>query len=529
MALNSAGEKKSRKQPRVLVVDDDNAMRRAMELILKAEFDVTPLESGNKAVEHIRQDSDFDVVSLDLNMPGMSGIETLQAIKELSPTTEVLLVTAFQDLESAKQALKLGAYDYIEKPISKDAYRESIRKGVQRRKKALESEQAQERLDIVKAQLVHSEKLSAIGQLLAGVVHEINNPLSGIVGYSELLLMGQASPEKIRKYITNIQQCAQLCQNIVQKLLTFSRKEEPKRVHVQIRDILESTLELVQHEIKKSSVQVVKQFADNMPRTSADYYQVQQVFLNIITNAVQAMQEQDRPGTLTVKSEFDDRFIRINFIDTGPGIPKENLHDIFEPFFTTKAEGKGTGLGLCVCYEIIQEHGGDLYVSSEPGSGSCFVVEIPIATKKEVVQPVAPSSEEDQASAAKKILVIDEKETGYDLLENIITTLEHQVDVAQEADAAREKLRSTDYDIIISNLAMPKLGGQQLCEYLEQVNPALVSKIIFITAGVISEEIKLFLEQKRTPYINKPFGIDDIQKAIQQAGEASAEARGILE
>lgn len=522
MAIDSAEENKSGKQPRVLVVDDNSAMRRAMELILRAEFDVTPLESGNRAVEHIRQDNDFDVVSLDLNMPGMSGIETLQVIKELSPTTEVLLVTAFQDLESAKQALKLGAYDYIEKPINKDDYRESIRKGVRRRQKTLESEHAVERLDIVKAQLVHSEKLSAIGQLLAGVVHELNNPLSGIVGYSELLLMSQASPEKSHKYIENIRQCAQLCQNIVQKLLAFSRKQEVKRVHVQIGDILSSTLELVQHEIKKSRVQVVKQLAENIPRTSADYYQIQQVFLNIITNAVQAMQEQDRPGTLTVKSEFDDRFIRINLLDTGPGIPQENLQDIFEPFFTTKPEGKGTGLGLSVCYEIIQEHGGDLYVSSEPGSGSCFVVELPITAKTEVVRPAAPSSKGDQAATGKKILVIDEKETGHDLLENIITTLKHQVDVAQEADAAREKLRSTDYDIIISNLAMPNFGGQQLCEYLEQVNPELVSKIIFITGGVISEEIGRFLKQKRTPYINKPFGIDDIQKAIQKIGEASA-------
>jgi len=516
MPLNLANENKPKKQPRVLVVDDNAAIRRVMELILKSEFDVTTLGSGNKALDHIRQDNDFDVVSLDLNMPGMSGIETLQAIKQHSPKIEVLLVTAFQDLESVKQALKLGAYDYIEKPISKDAYRESIRKGVRRRTEALKSEQAVERLDIVKAQLVHSEKLSAIGQLLAGVVHEINNPLSGIVGYSDLLLATKASPEKNRKYLENIRQCAHLCQNIVQKLLAFSRKQESKREYVQIRDIVENTLELLQHEIKKNAVQVNRQFADNMPCTNVDVYQIQQVFLNIINNAVQAMQQQDRLPALTVKGEFDDRSLRISLVDNGPGIPRENLRQIFEPFFTTKPEGKGTGLGLSICYEIVQEHGGDIYVSSEPESGTCFLIELPIAAKEEGSQSVAAPLKKEQRPAAKKILVIDDKETGHDLLENMIAALEHHMDVADDAAAAQQKLLAGNYDIIISNMTMPELSGRRLCNYLGQVKPEMVSRLILIANGVVSEEIKLFLEQNRIPCINKPFGIDDIQKAIQK-------------
>lgn len=520
MSLNSPKENTLKKRPRVLVVDDDAALRRAMEIILQSEFDVTTLESGNRALDHLRQNNDFDVISLDLNMPGMSGIETLQAIKQHSPTTEVLLVTAFQDLESAKQALKLGAYDYIEKPINKDTYRQSIRKGVQRRQQALESEQAIERLDIVKAQLVHSEKLSAIGQLLAGVVHEINNPLSGIAGYSELLLVGDVSPEKSRKYLENIQQCAHLCQNIVQKLLAFSRKQEPKREHVQVKDVVESTLELMQHLFNKNAVQVVMELTDNMPLTNADANQIQQVFLNIMTNAVQAMQTQDRSPTITINAEFDDHFIRINFTDNGPGIPKDNLRQIFEPFFTTKPEGKGTGLGLSVCYEIVQEHGGDIYVSSEPQKGTCFVIELPIAVKEDAAPSDLPARPADPTASAKKILVIDEKETGHDLLENMIIALKHQADVAEDEASAKQKLLAGNYDIIISNMAMPEFGGQQLHEFLGRVKPRLVSRIIFITGAVVSAENKRFLEQNSLPYVNKPFGIDDIQKAIQKIEES---------
>jgi two-component system NtrC family sensor kinase len=515
MQFNATKEEKPAKQPRVLVVDDESVTRRALELILGSEFDVTTLASGNKAVDHIRSDMDFDVVSLDLNMPGMSGIETLKAIKQLSPTIEVLLVTAFQDIESAKQALKLGAYDYIEKPINNDAYRQSIRQGIRRRQKALVSEKAQQQLKIVKAQLVHSEKLSAIGELLAGVVHEINNPLAGILGYSELLLLRQPSPEKTNKYLKNIQQSAVLCQKIVQKLLAFSRKQKPKKEYVQVVDIVESTLELVEHEIKKNTVQVVKQFADNVPCTIADSSQLQQVFLNITNNAVQAMKEQTRLGTLTLKSEFDDKSIRISVYDSGPGIPEENLQKIFEPFFTTKPEGKGTGLGLSICYEIIREHGGNLYVSSEPGSGTRFFVELPITEPDKPSPTVAPPDKVEQMPTSKKILVIDEKETGYDLLENMIFALEHQVEVAYDATAAKLKLESGNYDVIISKMNMPEFSGQQLYEYLNQVKPELLSKILFVTSGVISKEVGRFLEKNSLPFLNKPFGLEEIQEAVQ--------------
>ncbi|MFH2218395.1 MAG: response regulator [Pseudomonadota bacterium] len=368
------------KLPRVLVVDDENVTRMSLWHILKKDFDVKMAESGNIAVEQIRQGMDFDVVSLDLKMPGMSGIETLKAIKTLNPTTEILLVTAHSDIESAKQAIKLGAYDYIDKPVDKNNYREAVRKGVQRRHKMLASEKTKEQLETVKAQLLQSDKLSAIGELLAGVMHEINNPLTSILGYSELLLSGKGSPEKKQKYLENIRQSALLCQNTVSMLLAFSRKQKPKRDYVRLPDIINSTLGLLHYEIKANNILAVREIAENMPPAFADYYQIQQVFLNIITNAIQAMKSQTRTRALTVKGEFDDKAIRISIIDTGPGIPKANIQKIFEPFFTTKPEGKGTGLGLSICLEIIRDHAGDIYISSEPGGGSCFIVEIPIVS-----------------------------------------------------------------------------------------------------------------------------------------------------
>ena len=375
---NEDKKKKHGEKPRILVVDDEPNILRAMSLVLQSQFDVTVVESGDKAIEKIQQSMDFDVLSLDLQMPGLSGIESLKAVKQLSPSTEVLIVTAHSDVESAKGALKLGAYDYIDKPFNNDELLAAIRKGVERRTNAIEAETTKEQLAFVKAQLMQSEKFSAIGQLLAGVAHELNNPLTAVMGFSELLLIRECSPDKTRNYLEKINKSALLCKNIIQKLLAFSRKEKSKQKYIQVNHIIESTLELKQHDLKADNIQVVRQLADNMPSTMADFYELQQVFLNMINNAHQAMKMHAGTGTLTIKSTFDEKTMRISFLDTGPGIPKENLQKIFEPLFTTKKRGEGTGLGLSICYEIIKKHKGDIFVASDQGKGACFVIELPI-------------------------------------------------------------------------------------------------------------------------------------------------------
>jgi len=385
---NKHGEK-----PRVLVADDEPNILRAMSLVLKSEFDVTTVKSGDKAIEKIRQGMDFDVISLDQQMPWMSGIESLKAVKQLSPFTEVLIVTAHSDVESAKEALKLGAYDYIDKPFKNDEFFAAIRKGVERRSNVIGAKETKEQLALVKAQLMQSEKFSAIGQLLSGVAHELNNPLATIMGFSEILLMRECSTDITRNYLKKINKSSLLCKNIVQKLLAFSRKEESKLEYIQINPVIESTLDLKQYDFKVDCIQVVRQLADNMPNTMADFYELQQVFLNMINNAQQAMKMDAGTGTLTVKSEFDKKTIRISFLDTGPGIPKENLQKIFEPLFTTKKRGEGTGLGLSVCYEIIKKYKGDIFVASDKQKGACFVIELPVVDKLSKIAPISHKKE----------------------------------------------------------------------------------------------------------------------------------------
>ena len=373
----------NQERPRVLVADDDREIRRAIELILRFEFDVTAVENGDLAIDQIRSEKEFDVVSLDLYMPGRTGVETLKEIKELDPSVEVLIMTAHSDLESARKALKYGAYDYIDKPFRNHTYREAIREGVKRRRKSLVTKKAKEQLDFVRAQLKQSEKFAVIGQLIAGVVHDLNNSLNSVIGFSDLLMIDEFPAAEKQKYLKTINEGANLCKNIVQKLLAFARKEETVKESVNLNDVVNSTLDLKRHDFNVDQIEVDKTLAPNIHFVTADFYEIQQVFLNIVTNAHYEMKSMDGTRKLTVHTESDDASVRVRFQDSGKGIPIEHLQKIFEPLFTTKEKGVGTGLGLSICYDIIRDHNGTIYVAREPGQGACFIVELPVSVEAE--------------------------------------------------------------------------------------------------------------------------------------------------
>ena len=229
----------------------------------------------------------------------------------------------------------------------------------------------------IEEQLILADRLASIGELSSGIAHELNNPLTSVIGFSQLLIESDV-PDNIKEDLGIVYSEAQRAAAIVKNLLTFARKHTPVKQLSQINTVLEDILRLRAYEQKVNNIEVEKHLATNIPEIMIDHFQMQQVFLNIIVNAEFAMLEAHKKGKLIVTTERSENIIRITFADDGSGITKENLKHMFDPFFTTKEVGKGTGLGLSICHGILTEHGGHIYARSGKGQGATFIIELPL-------------------------------------------------------------------------------------------------------------------------------------------------------
>lgn len=392
-----------------------------------------------------------------------------------------------------------------------------LRKVVQ--EKSLQLDQAQQ-------QVLQSMKLSALGQLIAGVAHELNNPLTTVLGYSQLL-MGKIHDGKMRRELTNIFEGARLAAKIVQNLLSFARQEPAEKRLSSLNDILSRVLEMAAYELRASHIEVDTYFASNIPPIMVDANQLQQVFLNLITNARHAMLEQDQPRRLTLRTFTHGDCVRIECSDTGPGIAPEHIGHIFDPFFTTKEEGAGTGLGLSVSYGIVKAHNGHISVESQVGTGTKFVIEFPLDETACVSSVMSSDDVKTPAAyavtaASQKILVVDDEGSINDLVTSILTDEGYQVDTAHTAERGLQKLLAQEHALVICDMRMPVMDGKQLYRQVEQTKPHLLSRFIFMTGDVMSESTCTFLAQTHSLYLTKPFThevfLETIGRAWQRLG-----------
>jgi PAS domain S-box-containing protein len=241
-----------------------------------------------------------------------------------------------------------------------------------------ERKQAEEKEKQLQQELYLAQRLASVGELAAGVAHEINNPLTGILGFSQRLIR-QSTDEKVSRDLEIIYSEAQRAAEVVQSLLTFARRRQPKKEYANINDIVSKTLELRAYALQTGNIEVATTLASRLPQIMVDFPQMQEVFLNIILNAEQAMSEAHGRGKLVIKTKRIKDYLRISFADDGPGIPPENLDKVFDPFFTTREEKGGTGLGLSACHGVVTEHGGRIYATSKRGKGATFFVELPLS------------------------------------------------------------------------------------------------------------------------------------------------------
>ena len=269
-----------------------------------------------------------------------------------------------------------------------------------------------ETLKATQGQLIQSEQLSAVRPFEAGVAHELNNPLTAVIGFSDLLV-SMVTDKEMKSHLELIAKSAHRCHKIVQSLLGFARQHAPERKLVAINDLVDEVIEIMAYDLRTSNIQVVKEFATDAPLLLADPHQLQQVFINILGNARQAIQALHRPGEIRIRTLVGGAGLTVEFRDNGPGIRAENLAKIFDPFFTTKPVGKGTGLGLSLSYGIIQEHGGKISVRSVFGEGATFLIELPAAPADTVAaheEAKKSGTAPPFAAGSKSVLIVDDEE-----------------------------------------------------------------------------------------------------------------------
>ncbi len=378
-------------------------------------------------------------------------------------------------------------------------------------------------LRIREAQLLESSRLVAIGEMTSSVAHELNNPLTAVLGFSQLALRQQME-DLLRRDIEAISSEARRAGRIVDNLLTFARRRDHEmRAFDPVRAV-EKVLDLRQYECKVNNIEVVKYVDESTPRTLADLYQMQQVFLNILNNSIQAIAERRGHGTITVGVVGVGDDIRITFTDDAGGIPPEILPRIFDPFFTTKPIGKGTGLGLSICRGIVESHGGSIRADSRPGRGATFTIEIPVvAVEDETPETSMLEEVVEPGTTMLHMLVVDDEPAVTELLTRALGSAGHEVVTAADGAKALELLYVNDYDAVILDLKMPGLGGPEVYRCVQSIRPELASRILFTSGDVASPEAKSFIESTGNPILRKPFTLDELRQRFDRFGLAKIE------
>jgi PAS domain S-box-containing protein len=386
---------------------------------------------------------------------------------------------------------------------------------------------------LIQSKLLQSEKMAALGLLVSGIAHELNNPLTSIQGYAQLLMSRRSAADRAGD-AARISQEAERAGRIVKNLLLFSREAKPERRPVSLNEVIERTLSLRSYELKLENIEVELALEPALPLVLADAAQLQQVVLNLIVNAeqaiVEARGEEPRDGHILIRTHraAGDR-LTLEVSDDGPGIAAEIASRIFDPFFTTKPPGVGTGLGLSIVYGIVQEHGGEVTVDSLPGRGATLLVELPAlpvsGSNFTSLEPAAGRREtgvisipvSDWKAAWKDILIVEDEPTVANLIADVLTEEGFRVEMLLDSREALRKLEQKRYSLVICDLKMPNLDGPGLYRALVRRENPMQHRVLFVTGDTMGPRSIEFLKTSALPYLAKPFLVEELKEAVRQA------------
>jgi PAS domain S-box-containing protein len=385
-----------------------------------------------------------------------------------------------------------------------------------------EKKRSAEELARQRESLYQREKLAALGSLLAGVAHELNNPLSVVVARA-VLLEEQGDPAT-RAAALKIRTAAERCARIVRTFLAMARQQQPERRPVAINDVVSAALDIAGYAVRTSAIEVTLDLSRDVPPILADADQLHQVMLNLIINAQQSLQDQPAPRRMRVTSRFDRAAgeIRITVADNGPGIPAQLRARIFEPYFTTKPTGVGTGVGLAVSSGIVEAHGGTLTVDTPAGGGAAFTIALPVGSVEAMGADAAPA---DEANASqRKVLVVDDEAEIRDTLAEILRGARHRVVSVGSGREALERMAQEHYDVILTDIRMADLDGRALYREIERRWPERVKRVAFVTGDTLASTLREFAAESSRPVIEKPFLPGDVRRVVAELA-ASCERR----
>ena len=429
------------------------------------------------------------------NPIGIMGISTREA-REYSSNDENMMVAVGRQLATTIEKVRL--------------YEETCR--------------AYEDLRKTQEQLLQSEKMSAVGQLIAGVAHELNNPLTAILGYAQLL-ESEGLNDRASDFVRKLFKQAQRTHRVVQNLLSFARQRTPQKQEVDLRKIVEETLSLRDYDLKVNNIVLERDIAAEVPAVTADPHQLEQVFLNIINNAVDAILEGGRGGRLKVRIHSADGQVRAEFLDSGVGIKDPNR--IFDPFYTTKTVGKGTGLGLSICYGIIKEHGGDITAHNRAEGGAVVEVRLPASGLVVEPEPVNVGGSRREQAVEGRILLVEDEEAVLEFERDVLAGAGAQVVALMNLDEAKARMRSENFDAVILNGRMP--GGwsaQDAHRWVGAACPGLEKKLLFTFSSIADPEIRNYLQTNGIASLVKPFEVIDLisqaRRLLQKTQAATA-------
>jgi two-component system, NtrC family, sensor kinase len=371
-------------------------------------------------------------------------------------------------------------------------------------------------------QLRQAEKLSALGQMISGVAHELNNPLAVIKGFVELVLNHHDINPRTRANLEKAAQETNRAARLVRNLLSMSRQQPERREVADLNEMLTRIVELRKLDFAVAEIDYRLNLEPDLPPLSLNSDQIQQVIIILINNALQALVGLHRPGRLHFRTQHLPERVRLTVEDSGPGVPPHLRAKIFAPFFTTKPAGVGTGLGLSIAHGILTEHRGRIFYEASALGGAGFVIELPVDPNSRLENvPSAtaiPSAQHEMPLARRvaKVLVLDDEPSLAELLVEMVKLLGHESILCPNGQRGLELIAQNPFDLVFSDYHMPSMNGRQFYEAATQQRPEMKNRFVFLTGDVLTKDVQTFLDSLGNPCLSKPFSLDQVQNIIKE-------------